>query len=72
MISLNEESKSKYTGGSVLNGLHGWTGSDEEYFKKAFAGVEYDLLTVDEARKILNQSLGDKCLSDYVRQDRDE
>ena len=69
---MNEKSKSKYAGGSVMNGLRVHEGFGVEYVSKVLSGRPARKMSIDEVRKILNESLGSESLYECVRQERDE
>jgi len=69
---MNEAAKKRYETSGVLNGLTVYEGFGMEYISKMFEGRPIVEMTVDEARDVLDKSLGSESLYDCVRQERDE
>ena len=69
---MNEAAKKGYETSSVQNGLKVHKGFGMEYVSKMLEGRPIASVTVDEARKILDKSLGNESLYECVRQERDE
>lgn len=40
-------------------------------FYRLYPDEEFEILTLDQVREILGKALQGKCLSDYIREDRD-
>ena len=68
---LMDNEKERCKTGGVMNGLHVWSGADTDIFNKVLEGKEVREITLEEARRILDRALGDKCFSDYIRMERD-